>query len=94
MLFRKSNQCNALGPAGVAQLQFRSYASVQFLSWQDSFSQHERGLLDEDIFHAMRTAVTGALMLPAYRVLWERSRIPGAKFAAFVDQIIESLPAS
>ena len=81
-------------PAEITQLQFRSYASVQFLGWQDSFSQHERGLLDEDIFVAMRAAVSEVLMLPAYRVIWEHSPLRGTKFSAFVDQIIESLPLS
>jgi hypothetical protein len=63
--------------------------------WQDSFSQHERGLLDEDIYRAMTAAVDQTFRIPAYREAYEtRFRTPGTKFCAFVDDVIAKLPAS
>ena len=79
----------------VRRAQFRFYCAASFYGWQDSFSQHEGGLLDEDIFRQMRTAVVTALGHPAMRAEWnDVIRVPGTKFAAFVDGIIATLPPS
>ena len=61
--------------------------------WQDSFSQHERGLLDEDIYLAMRQALVRAFSQQAFREVYENSfRTSGTKFTAFADDVIAKLP--
>lgn len=80
-------------PDAVKKWQFQSFAVAQMFGWQDSFSQHERGLLDEDIYKAMRAAVAQAFLRPAYREAYEtRFRTPGTRFTAFVDEAIAKLP--
>ena len=80
-------------PEAVRKWQFQSFAAAQMFGWQDSFSQYERGLLDEDIYKAMRAGLAQALVRPAYREVYEtRFRTPGAKFAAFMDEAIAKLP--
>ena len=81
-------------PAAVKKWQFQSWAVAQMFGWQDSFSQHERGLLDEDIHKAMRAGLDQAFTRPAYREAYEtRFRTPGTKFAAFIDEAIAKLPS-
>jgi hypothetical protein len=78
----------------VRQTQFRYWCSAAFYGWQDSFSQHERGLLDDDIYLQMRDIIVTALRQPAYRAQWQTNiRVPGTKFAAFVDGVIAGLGA-
>ncbi len=80
-------------PEAVKKAQFMAFASAQMFGWQDSFSQHERGLLDEDIYKAMLVALDQSFILPAYRDVYEkRFRTPGTKFSAFVDAAIARLP--
>jgi hypothetical protein len=82
-------------PEAIRRLQFRYFCNARFFNWQDSFAQHERGLLDDDIFRQMRQSVADAVSQPAYRHEWESSvRVSGTSFAAFVDAIIAQLPAS
>lgn len=82
-------------PEDVKRMQFGAFCAASFYGWQDSFSQHRMGLLDEDIYLQMRSAVAAAMRYPAFRAQWETSiRVPGTKFAAFVDEIIATLPAA
>lgn len=82
-------------PEAVRKWQFQAYAVAQMFGWQDSFSQYERGLLDEDIYRAMCASVNQAMVHPAWREAYEaRFRTPGAKFSAFVDEAIAKLPLS
>lgn len=82
-------------PQDVKQFQFASFCTASFYGWQDSYSQHRVGLLDEDIYMQMRSAVASAMSFPAARAYWETTiRVPGTKFAAFVDEIIATLPAA
>ena len=77
----------------IKRMQFQFFFAAMLYGWQDSFSQHESGLLDEDIYLQMRSAVAGAMAQPGSRALWEGGlRVPGTKFAAFVDGIIATLP--
>lgn len=81
-------------PEAVKKRQFQAFAIAQMYGWQDSFSQHERGLLDEDIYKAMAAALDQTFRIPAYREVYEtRFRTPGTKFCAFVDDVIAKLPA-
>jgi hypothetical protein len=80
-------------PEAVKKRQFQFFVAAQMFGWQDSFSQHERGLLDEDIYKAMRVAIDQAFTQPAYREAYETLfRTPGTKFSAFVDEAIARLP--
>jgi hypothetical protein len=77
----------------VRRLQFSYFARARFYNWQDSFAQHERGLLDEDIFKQMSKTVADTVRQTAWRDEWERTiRTPGTSFAAFVDGFIAQLP--
>jgi hypothetical protein len=81
-------------PERIKQEQFSAYCNATFYGWQDSFSQHHRGLLDDDIYSQMREAVVKALAQPGYRAEWEKIRVPGTRFAGFVDGIIATLPSA
>lgn len=82
-------------PEAVKQVQFASWATAAMFGWQDSFSQHERGLLDEDIYMAMQQTLIRAFVQPSFREVYETSfRVPGTKFTAFVDDVIARLPGT
>ena len=82
-------------PEAVKQVQFVSWATAAMFGWQDSFSQHERGLLDEDIYMAMQQTLARAFIQPSFREVYETQfRVPGTAFAAFVDDVIARLPAA
>jgi hypothetical protein len=82
-------------PDEVRQFQFRNYCGASLYGWQDTFHQYEMGLLDRDIYMQMRSAVARAMSTPPFRAEWETLfRVPGTKFAAFVDEIIATLPAA
>ena len=80
-------------PEEVTKLQFQHFCNARFYSSQDSFSQDQQHLLDTDISLQMRKAIAGAVSQPAMRAHWENTiRIPGTRFAKFVDGIIATLP--
>jgi hypothetical protein len=81
-------------PERIKQEQFSSFCNALFYGWQDSFLQYQRGLLDEDIYSQMCDALVKALGQPGYRAEWEKVRVPGTRFAAFVDKMIATLPAA
>lgn len=77
----------------VKRQQFATWCAANFYGWQDSFVQHRKGLLDDDFFLQMKTAVIRTLSIPAARTEWEtKIRVPGTAFAAFVDQLAATLP--
>jgi hypothetical protein len=80
-------------PARIRQEQFMRYCAASFFGWQDTFIQHQQSLLDDDIYLQMRSALVRVLGQPGYRAEWEKIRVPGTRFAAFVDGIIATLPA-
>jgi hypothetical protein len=65
-------------PEAVRKCQFQFYFAAQMFGWQDSFSQYERGLLDEDIYKAMVAAVDQSMALPALRERL-RNAVPDAR---------------
>ena len=80
-------------PEAVRRIQFQAFAASQMFGWQDSFSQHERGLLDDDIYRHMRASVDQAMRHKAFREAYEtRFRTPGTKFCAFMDDAIAKSP--
>ena len=81
-------------PEAVRKMQFQAFAASQMFGWQDSFSQHERGLLDDDIWRHMNACgMDSAMRHPAFREAYEqRFKTPGTKFCAFMDEAIGKLP--
>jgi hypothetical protein len=70
-------------PERIRQEQFSAYCNATFYGWQDSFSQHHRGLLDDDIYSQMREAVVKALAQPGYRAEWEKNESPRHEVLGF-----------
>jgi hypothetical protein len=79
-------------PQEVQQVQYRSLYGAIIYGWQDTYSQYQNGLLDEDFFRQMRSGAVQALSNPASRAAWEFYRVPGTQFAAFMDELAASLP--
>ncbi|MGD0867238.1 MAG: hypothetical protein ABSA49_16975 [Rhizomicrobium sp.] len=75
-------------PERIRQEQFARYCAASFYGWQDSFTQHQQGLLDDDIYLQMKNTLVLVLGQPCYRAEWEKIRVPGTRFAASVDGII------
>ena len=73
----------------IRQVQFRYWIAAANVGWMDSFAQHERGLLDDDIYRTFKQTVANILSQPLARAMWENNlRVPGTKYAAFVDDVI------
>jgi len=81
-------------PQEVQKVQYRSLYGAMIYGWQDTYSQYQSGLLDDDFFRQMRSGAVQALSNPTSRAVWEFYRVPGTKFAAFMDELAASLPAA
>jgi hypothetical protein len=80
-------------PEEIKCAQFRALFRAQYYSHEDSFSQYRNGLMDEDGCALTRTSIARVFNQPGYRAAWESFKTPGAKFTAFVDEIISKAPA-
>ena len=80
-------------PEAVRQMQFSRYCLGLFYGFQDSFSQYQAGLLDEDIFRQLKAVLSQTLSQKGFLAEWQNVRVAGTKFAAFVDKIAATLPA-
>jgi hypothetical protein len=73
----------------IRQAQFGYWITAANVGWMDSFAQHERGLLDDDVYLTFRRTLANILSQPQARAIWENYlRVPGTKYAAFVDDVI------
>ena len=81
-------------PEAIKQFQFERLMAAHFYGWQDSFSQYQNGLLDDDLFRQMRSTVARVLRQPGYRAEWAKIREPGTKFTKFVDDILATCLAA
>jgi len=81
-------------PEEVQKRQFGYWCMALVVSMEDTFGQHEEGLISEDRFKSFRAGVTGGFMQPGMRRYWAawKSARPNAqeKFKAWVDAIIAS----
>ena len=77
----------------VRREQFSLYCFGVFYGFQDSFSQYEAGLLDDDMYLQLQAVVSRTLSRAGYRTEWQNIRVSGTAFAKFVDKIISGLPA-
>ena len=78
-------------PEAVRREQFSLYCFGVFYGFQDSFSQYQAGLLDDDMFLQLQSVLAKTLNRPGYRAEWENIKVSGTAFAAFVDKIISTL---
>ena len=63
------------------------------LSTQDTYIQHEAGLIDEINFENSLTQLRNILSQPVYRAVWKISRNGYAPdFASFIEKQIATIP--
>ena len=68
---------------------FTSYAEAYFLHAEDTYYQHEAGLLDDEGFATFVAYQQSAFRQPGLRVQWKRQRpYYCGKFAAFMDKVL------
>lgn len=79
-------------PEEIKRVQFSLYCFGIFYGFQDSFSQYQAGLLDDDMFMQLKAVLLRVLVQKGYLAEWENIRVRGTKFAAFVDGIIATFP--
>jgi hypothetical protein len=73
--------------------QFQAYAEARFQISENTFLQHEAGLLSDAVFAAFRKGVVAGLGSPGIRIMWRRARVShAAEFVAFVDDMITQAP--
>src|SRR5579859_475908 len=81
-------------PEEVQKRQFGYWCMTLVVSMEDTFGQHEEGLISEDRFDSFRAGVAGGFMQPGMRRYWAswKAARPNAqeKFKAWVDAIIAS----
>jgi hypothetical protein len=67
---------------------------AQHINWEDSFLQHQAGLLDTVSWTTDEAALRQTCVFPGARAIW-RMVGPnfGASYGAFVDQLLRELPA-
>ena len=73
--------------------QFLNYSRAMFLNAEDTFYQHQNGLLEEQQYEGFVAALRNFFGLPAARLMWLYQRAAhGAAFVAFADDLIKASP--
>jgi len=73
--------------------QFLHYSRALFLNAEDTYYQHEAGLLEDEQYAGFINALKYSLSAPATRLIWQGLRPTyGPKFADFVDRLIKETP--
>jgi hypothetical protein len=80
--------------AAIADMQFAVIFSRTRQNWEDTYVQHRNGLLEPETFATTRGRIVSVLSQPGYRAEWEKTKIRGTRFTAFVDAIVATLPAA
>jgi hypothetical protein len=75
-------------PEAIAKHQLNMLAAAQRYSFEDSYSQYLDGLLSRDSCMMTRHSIASFYLQPAFRDRWERTKVPGLEFTAFVDGIL------
>jgi hypothetical protein len=78
-------------PERVQQAQFTSVIGAMIYGWQDTYSQHRLGLLEEGFFLQMRTGAERVMQDRAAREAWAFYRVPGTEFTAFLDGVVATV---
>ena len=85
-------------PEEIMRRQFGYWCMALLISMEDTFGQHEEGLISDDRFNSFRAGVAGGFMQPGMRRYWAtwKAARPNAqkKFQAWVDDVIATLPAT
>jgi len=85
-------------PEAVRVQQFQAICRARLIALEDSFAQHEVGLISEDAFGDFRAGIRTVLTQPGARAFWidwkaQRPRT-SMKFKAFVDEMLSSAAAT
>jgi hypothetical protein len=74
---------------------FNAHARAIFQNGEDTFSQHQRGLLHHADFEGFQRALSWTFRAAGLRVAWRlhRESFPPA-YAAFVDEIVAAAPTT
>ena len=77
-----------------AQLtQFSLFCRATFLNGEDSFFQHQDGLLSDASFASYTGGMLETFSLPGFRVMWKYQRgIFASEFVAFMDKLVGEAP--
>ncbi len=78
-------------PEMVQQRQFIAIIGAMIYGWQDTYSQHRLGLIDEGFFLQMRTGAERVMQDRAAREAWAFYRVPGTDFTTFMDGIVAAV---
>jgi len=75
--------------------QFRQILRATFVNCEDTFYQHEEGVLNDAAFASFVVGMRGTLQWPGFRAQWKRSRGNyGVKFVEFMDRIVAEVPVT
>ena len=89
---------NQLGLPNVSAQDVRKYVSLMramLVNYEDSYLQHQQGLLEGEAYTNVDTAFRAAMTAPGHRVAWQTVRhFFGPGFRGYVDQLVaETAPA-
>ena len=74
--------------------QFTSYAEAYYLHAEDTFYQHQAGLLNEAAYETFVAYQNYAFTKRGFRVQWKKLRAGfGGSFAEFMDTLLAATPA-
>ena len=87
----RANQSDlTLTPVQIAAL--NSYAVALFWSMEDSFLQHQQGLLDAASWATEVATLKSFLLIPAWRVGWQMCRDQtSSEYGQFIDSLMRSV---
>jgi len=78
-------------PEGVKRLQYQFLCTTLVLGWEDTFGQHEAGLLSEDQFGSFRAGLSFFFLQSGFRRFWDewKAARPNIQtnFKAWVDDV-------
>ncbi len=75
--------------------QFRTFCRASFHNAEDTYFQHEDGLLSESAFATWKAGAAGVFAMPGYRAMWKQQHGQyHPRFVAFIDGFIASVPAA
>jgi hypothetical protein len=75
--------------------QFRQILRATFVNCEDTFYQHEEGVLNDAAFASFVTGMKGTLQWAGFRAQWKTVRSNyGAEFVEFMDKIVAEIPVS
>ncbi len=76
-------------PEAILQRQFDYYCWSVFMSMEDTFAQHEDGLIGKAQFNDLRRGLAGTLSQPGLRAFFlAHAPTDGSRFGAFVREIL------